>query len=123
MREEIFQESPTQKAAWLEAAQRRFPVGARVRVVKSDVSEYIGALGTVVDYDCGANGDWPLIGVRFDTPIQYAGSTNPTTRDGFYGDGDSDDEIALRAVNDTENDNYDGPPDGEAWSGGFADNH
>lgn len=20
-------------------------------------------------------------------------------------------------------DNYDGPPDGEAWSGGFADNH
>jgi len=122
MRDEIFQESPTQKAAWLEAAQRRFPVGARVRVVKSDVSEYIGALGTVVDYDCGANGDWPLIGVRFDAPIQpwfeHAGSTNPTTRDGFYGDGDGDDEIALCV-----NDNYDGPPDGEAWSGGFADNH
>ncbi len=22
-----------------------------------------------------------------------------------------------------ESDNYDGPPDGEAWSGGIADNH
>jgi hypothetical protein len=89
------QESPEKKAAWLVEARRRIPVGTRVRVVKSDVPEYVGAIGTVADYDVGGCGDWPLVGVVFDVSIQVpgAGNENPVARDGFYCDGDSDDEI------------------------------
>jgi len=81
------QESPTKKAAWLTSAGQRIPPGTRVRVVASDVPAYVGATGTVVDYDLGDDGSWPLVGVRFDAPIGGA------ARDGFYCDGASDDEI------------------------------
>jgi hypothetical protein len=83
--DEIFQESPTKKAAWLEEVQRRFPVGTRVKIKGSDLPEYIGRTGTVVDYDLGNDGDWPLAGVKFD------GEHTPP-RDGFY-----DDELEAEA--------------------------
>ena len=90
---EILQESPRLKAEWLEATMVRFPIGMRVRVVGGDVSEYVGATGTVIDYDVGDKGLWPIVSVRFDAPIACAGSSTPSERDGFYGDGDADDEI------------------------------
>lgn len=80
------------KRAWLERAQRRIPVGTRVRVVASDLDVYVGALGTVVDYDIGDDGSWPLVGVRFDAAI------DGMERDGFYCDGASDDEIVKVEV-------------------------
>lgn len=97
MNDEIFQESPMRKAAWLTDAQKHFPIGARVRVVKSDIPEYVGAFGVVVGHDVGTDGDWPLISVQFDAPITYAQGRRQdiAAGDGFYGDGDSDDEIVL----------------------------
>lgn len=85
------QESRTKKMEWLRGAERRFPVGARVRVVKSDVPEYVGARGTVRNYNLGTTGDWPLISVKFDVPIKTSDGT--ASHDAFYGDGTSDDEI------------------------------
>lgn len=85
-----FQESTSKKADWLKATKRRFPVGARVHVVKSDVPEYVGLKGTVADYDLGSRGDWPLIGVKFDGPIKTSEWPTAVSRDSFY-----DDEIVL----------------------------
>ena len=68
----------------MERIRCAFPVGARVKVIASDLPEYIGAIGTVVDYDPGCEGDYPLVGVRFDTPVLQR------ERDGFY-----DDEIVI----------------------------
>lgn len=87
----ILQESPERKAEWLADAQKRVPVGTRVKVVTSDEEAYIGATGVVEDYDVGGIGDWPLVGVVFDTPIVREG--HAYARDGFYCDGDPDDEI------------------------------
>ncbi len=45
------------------------------------------------------------------------------TADGLH---DLKDNLAFQALKELAQeqvDNYDGPPDGEAWSGGFADNH
>jgi hypothetical protein len=89
--ETSLQESPKKKAAWLQEAKRRIPVGTRVRVATSDVDEYVGARGEVVDYDTGCYGDYPLVGVKFDEPIEHEGSL--VERDGFYCDGYADDEI------------------------------
>jgi len=75
----IFQESPTKKAAWLKEAQRRWPIGVRVKVKASDLEEYIGLTGVVMDYDVGIDGDWPLVCVKFDMPLE-------PPRDGFYDD-------------------------------------
>jgi len=88
---ESIQESEARKEDWLRGAKRRFPIGARVRVVASDVPEYIGAKGTVIGHDIGDSGSWPLVSVKFDAPIRHEGSL--VQRDGFYGDGSSDDEI------------------------------
>jgi hypothetical protein len=76
---ECLQESPAKKAAWLEEAQRRWPVGARVKVAASDLEEYIGLTGVVTDYDVGESGDWPLVTVKFDMPLS-------PPHDGFYDD-------------------------------------
>ena len=76
---ECLQESPTKKAAWLEEAQRRWPVGMRVKVKASDLEEYIGLTGVVVDYDVSESGDWPLVTVKFDMMLS-------SPRDGFYDD-------------------------------------
>jgi len=89
---EIFQESPSQKAAWLEQAQRRFPVGTRVKVRASDLPEYIGLTGVVVGYDVGENGNWPLIDVKFEPSVEgqpLRGGVMPF-QDGFY-----DDELVV----------------------------
>lgn len=85
-----FQESISKKADWLKATKRRFPAGTRVRVVKSDVPEYVGLKGTVADYDLGTRGDWPLIGVKFDGPIKTSEWPTTVSRDSFY-----DDEIVV----------------------------
>jgi hypothetical protein len=77
------QASAERKAEWLADAQKRLPIGTRVQVVRSDVPGYVGVLGTVRDYNVGEIGDWPMISVAMDTG----------KRDGFYGDGDADDEI------------------------------
>lgn len=77
------QESSMKKDDWLRAAKRRFPVDSRVRVKASDVAKYVGKYGTVVGYDLGTRGDWPLVKVELDNGA----------RDAFYGDGASDDEI------------------------------
>jgi len=89
------QESTAKKAAWLKGAKRRFRLGARVRVVKSDVPEYIGARGKVIDYSLGTEGDWPLISVGFDAPIKTSSWGAAVKHDAFYGDGTTDDEIVL----------------------------
>jgi hypothetical protein len=75
----MIQESTEEKAAWLENVQKRFPVGVRVRVVGSDLPEYIDVTGVVIDYDIGVYGEWPMISVKFDT------LSNPE-HDGFYDD-------------------------------------
>ncbi len=86
------------KSQWLKDAKVRIPVGTRVRVVRSDVEEYVGATGVVADYDLGYDADeWPLVGVIFDKPVSHSESAKPSTRDGFYCDGDSDDEIVPLA--------------------------
>lgn len=87
------QESSAKKAAWLDEAKRRIPVGSRVLIRKSDVTEYIGTFGEVIDYDLGLDGSWPLVCVKFDSPIVYPGNPQGATRDAFYCDGDEDDEI------------------------------
>ena len=87
------QESPSKKVAWLDDAKKRVPVGTRVKVVVSDVLEYVGVLGTVIDYDLGIDGEWPMVCVVFDTPIKHVGSADPTKRDAFYCDGNDDDEL------------------------------
>lgn len=84
--DESEQDWPRRKAAWLQAAKVDFPVGCQVRVVESDLDEYVKAVGTVADYDIGskdgADGSWPLIGVVFDKPIVVDGEN--MLRDGFY---------------------------------------
>ena len=59
-------ESSARKLAWREVAEREFPAGQRVRVVKSDLDEYVGATGAVRGYDMGGRGVSPLISVKFD---------------------------------------------------------
>jgi len=63
-----FQSDPVAKAAWETRMRSQYPIGAHVRVTESDESEYVGLTGTVLDYDVGSDGDWPLIGVGFDAP-------------------------------------------------------
>lgn len=87
MRDEIFQESPRLKVLWLKATADLLPVGSRVRVVASDVPAYVGARGQVVGYDLGIHGEYPLVSVKFDEPIDN------TAQDGFYFDAAADDEI------------------------------
>jgi len=61
------QESPAKKRQWLIEARKAFPVGTVVVVRetdRSDMKEYVGKKGTVVDYDVGSMGDWPWIDVR-----------------------------------------------------------
>lgn len=74
-----------------QALAAKFPIGSRVRIVDSDIKEYIGLTGVVQDYDFGD--DVPLIGVLFDAPMINVDSpdgTGPATRDGFY-----EEELAL----------------------------
>jgi hypothetical protein len=80
-------ESPALKADWLRKAKRRFPEGSVVHIVKSDKPAYENLYGTVVGYDIGDFGAWPLVSVQLERP------TDGSTIDGFYGDGDSGDEI------------------------------
>jgi hypothetical protein len=42
------QESPAKKVLWLREAEQRFSKGARVRIVSSDIDDYVGAKGTVI---------------------------------------------------------------------------
>jgi hypothetical protein len=74
------------------ALAAKFPVGARVRIIGSDLTMYIGLTGTVVDYDF--SDEAPLVGVEFDAPLEDAHAMDGsglTKRDGFY-----DDELVLR---------------------------
>jgi hypothetical protein len=82
MTEKPFQEDMEAKRQWLLNTQVRLPPGTPVRVIDSDLDEYIGVTGSVVDYDIGRIGDWPLIGVRFDSPMDLP--NGPMDRDGFY---------------------------------------
>lgn len=73
--------------------QELFPVGARVRIIDSDLFAYIGLTGTVADYSIHSFPDeLPLVGVQFDAPVVYPEPPyrDLVTRDGFYGD-----ELAL----------------------------
>ena len=88
-----FQESLAGKMVWLNDAMKRIPYGTKVRVKTSDLKEYVGVTGTIIDYNIGSSGDWPLVGVVFDQPVMVEGSLR--YRDGFYCDGDSDDELEL----------------------------
>lgn len=86
--------SEEQEIAELALAER-FRVGARVRIVDSDLAQYVGLTGTVLDYDFSgfSAGDPPLIGVLFDAPVlrvDLPSGSRPSTRDGFY-----DDELVL----------------------------
>jgi hypothetical protein len=95
--EKAFQEDENAKHRWREDAKWRLPIGSRVRVVRSDVPEYIGAAGQVIGYDIGLNGDWPLVRVAFDRPVRRPHTSDETMHDGFYSDGDVDDEIVKMA--------------------------
>ena len=88
-----FTESPAQKAKWLRGAKRRFPEGSIVRIVQSDEPAYVDVYGTVSGYDLGPSGSWPLVQVQFERPI------SGSKRDGFYGDGNKEDEIVRVAPN------------------------
>ena len=72
----------------------KFPVGARVRIIRSDLGVYVGLTGTVLDYDLSSFPDEPShIGVSFDTPVarpDLLPFTARALRDGFY-----DDELVL----------------------------
>lgn len=85
------QESAEKKAAWLDDAEKRIPVGTRIKVVTSDVDDFKGTTGVVSGYDLGGDGVWPIVSVTFDTPITHEGHVYE--HDGFYCDGSSDDEI------------------------------
>lgn len=77
----MIQEDLLEKAAWLYSVTQRLPIGTRVRILNSDIPEQIGRVGTVIRYDPGQIGDYPLVSVCLD---------NPTETDGFY-----DDEIVT----------------------------
>ena len=62
------------KEQWLRDASRKFPIGSRVRIAKSDLDEHIGMKGAVRGYDLGPRGESPLVSVTFDVGGQ----------DGFY---------------------------------------
>jgi hypothetical protein len=82
---DILQESLAFKKAWLEEAQKAFPIGHRVEVVNSDIEEYIGVTGSVAGYDLGFSGDYPLIRINFDNPVYVSGPTDcKVDHDGFY---------------------------------------
>ena len=81
------QESPERKAEWLLDAEARMPVGTRVKIISSDLDDDVGALGSVIGYDVGHDGEWPVIRVRFDK------LTGGRVQDSFYCDGCCDDEI------------------------------
>lgn len=76
------------KTEWRRDAMQRLPVGTRVRVVRSDLDEYIGLKGTVTGYDLGGDGAWP--GVR----VKIGAST-----DTFFANGEPDDEIVRDKSN------------------------
>jgi hypothetical protein len=72
-----------------QALAAKFPVGARVRIIDSDLFAYIGLTGTVADYGIHSFPDeLPLVGVQFDAPVVYPEPPyrDLVTRDGFYGD-------------------------------------
>jgi len=78
-------------------AQESYPIGAHVRVVRCDVETYVGRTGRVTGYSLGDDGDWALVRVDFDEPIQYAsGHTN--TGDAFYADGDGSDNDEIVVI-------------------------
>lgn len=79
-------ESAARKRAWREVAEREFPVGQHVRVVKSDLDEQVGVTGVIRGYDMGGRGTSPLISVTFDRPV-----TGPEFRGGW--DSFHEDEI------------------------------
>jgi len=77
-----------------QALATRFPIGARVRVIRSDLDVYVGLTGTVLNYDLSISPDEPsLVGVSFDTPVTRTDlppDAPRAPRDGFY-----DDELVL----------------------------
>lgn len=83
------------KEAWLQAARVRMPVGQRVIVVRSDEAGYIGKHGVVTEYDLGVQGEYPMVVVQFDEPVQGVPTIwkGGAIRDGFWCDGVDDDEI------------------------------
>lgn len=68
----------------MESLKHRFPVGTRVKVIASDLPEYVARTGVIADYDAGDACSAPLIGVVFDAPVELAREV--VTRDGFYDD-------------------------------------
>lgn len=75
------QESPEKKQKWLAEMQQKFPVGSKIKILNSDLEVYIGKKGTVVDYDLGCSGCWPLVQIELD-----AEGFPATVEDGFYDD-------------------------------------
>lgn len=74
------QESPAKKSTWREITEKSHPIGTLVKVIASDIPEYVGHRGRVVDYDVGVYGEYPMVGVEFSEPV------GGTARDGFYVD-------------------------------------
>lgn len=83
------------KAVWLAEARKRIPVGTRVKVVRSDTPEYVGAHGVIVGHDVGRKGEWPMVEVEFDETISVKRGrwTDADKRSYFWCDGAPDDEI------------------------------
>jgi len=78
---------PRKKNEWLTWAHEAFPLQRQVRILhvdSPDVNHYLGQTGTVIDYDRGAQDEWPAIIVRLANG----------SRDAFYGD-DGEPEIEL----------------------------
>lgn len=83
MREESYkplQEDPEAKERWRREVMRRWPIGARVRVLSCDGTKtYAGMTGRVRGYDLGIYGEWPMVSVYFDVPDDWTGPS----RDSF----------------------------------------
>lgn len=86
---DTLQHSTVRKSEWRAEMEKRIPEGARVRVLRSDVPEYVGLTGSVTGYDLGDDGEWPLVDVVFDQP-----APSGARRDAFYADG-ADAEIEV----------------------------
>ncbi len=80
------QESKALKKRWLIEAKRCFPIGTPVRVTDSDLPEYVGATGFVVDHDPEFVGGYPLISVAFCPELSSAPEDGSAEHDGFYDD-------------------------------------
>jgi hypothetical protein len=77
----------TQGLAWLDDAERRFPMGAKVRVVKCEyMPGYVGVIGVVEGCDLENPDEEPLVNVRFEKPIDCGDPDHPATYDGFLVD-------------------------------------